>query len=201
MSGSLGASSIGRTSIAGNAGGGFVDLACILDGSSVLAASLSFDGREEDGLSLRRVRARIAHIIEGTPPTIRERQMAARFKHQPQCGDNDPPTDSRGFYLVADTFGVKGPYTPGNTSNRRSDTLRIVVVYADDLEDGLLQEIMSSDYDAITGRLLNTTLWSTAVSDIIALSEGGTPLLPATITNPRQGAKALTITIPLEHLK
>jgi|GEM_PF-3672886 len=180
---------------------GFVDLTVAFSGASAfVAAGFSFgiDPPGEAGMSLRKLRARIAAIVEGTAVVTRERGMAPRFRHDPACGADDAPADSRRFYMTASTIASGGPFTPRGLSNRRTDTIDLVVVYPLDLEDGLLEEIVSSDYDAITARLLDTALWDTSTSTIVSLTGDNTRMIPATITRDDR-ACTLTMTLTVEH--
>ena len=179
---------------------GFVDLTVEFTGTSsfVAALSTSLEPAGEAGMSLRKLRARIASIIEGTAVVTRERGMAPRFKHDPASGSGDKPADSRRFFIAASDIASRGPFTPRGASNRRLDTINVVVVYQPDLEDGLLEEIVSSDYDAISARLLDTALWETTTSTIISLTEDDERMIPATITRD-DNAVTLTMTLTVEH--
>lgn len=181
-------------------GDGFVDLSVTFAGSSsfVAALSTSIEPPGEASMSLRKLRQRVAAIIEGTAVVTRERGMAPRFKHDPACGSGDKPADSRRFFMTASDIASRGPFTPRGRSNRRIDTLSVVVVYQADLEDGLLEEIVSADYDAISARLLDTALWESSTSTIVSLTEGDDRMIPATISRD-DNAVTMTMTLTVEH--
>jgi hypothetical protein len=151
-----------------------------------------------DGLALRRVRQQVARIIEGTAPAIRERGLAPRFRLSTESSESAAPVDSRRFYFASEAFGSIGPWQQAGHGDRRRDTMRIVVCYRDDFEDGVLEEIMSADYDAISVALLTSAHWDTPTSGLLSIGDGAPVLLPATLRR-RRGGRDLAITVPIEY--
>jgi hypothetical protein len=182
-------------------GGAFADMVATITGRGTLAASVSSNVPDVDevGMSLAKVRTRIAQIVEATPTLSTARGLPQRFRHFAECADTDPPQDSRGFYLVADTVATRGPYTPRSQSNRRLDVVRLVVCYRSDIEDAQLGDTISADYDAISRRLLDTSLWQSDTSTLLSLALAETQILPAAIESPTDGLTTMTITLDVEH--
>ena len=148
-------------------------------------------------MSLAAVRKTLADIVEGTPVPTTARGLARAFRHTPQAGERDAPADSRRFFFVLDAMTGRGPYTPGALSNRRIDTLRLVVTYPDDVEDAALDDAVSADYDALTARLLDSARWAnTTIVDVVA----DPPFLPGVIARDSTGV-SLTITLTVEHTR
>jgi len=169
------------------------------------AGSLKSQNDEPPGevkMSLRKVRARIVEIMAGTPAGAlkTERGVGPRFVHMPQTGDRDAPGRARGFFLALDESATLGPYTPLGSSNERVDRLRLEVVYPDDVEDAVIEDLMSDDYDVISSRILDDGLWNRPVSTILAVTIDGERLLPARYTRQR-GQRRMTIPLIVEHTR
>lgn len=148
-------------------------------------------------MSLAAVRKALADIVVKTKGLTTARGLSPSFAYTPQAGDRDKPADNRRFYFALDAMTGLGPYSPGATSNRRVDTVRLVVVYPDDLEDAVIEDAISADYDALTARLLDTALWgNTPIVDVVA----GPAFLPAGIVRDAAGI-TLTITLTVEHMR
>lgn len=150
-------------------------------------------------MTLAEVRKQLASIVSKTPVSSTVRGLAKTFAHVPQSSDGDKPLDGRRFYFAIDAMAGAGPYTPGATSNRRIDSIRLVVVYPDDVEDAVLEDAISGDYDALSARLLDTALWDHDASTIIDVVVADA-ILPATIETDDAGV-TLTITLAVEHFR
>jgi hypothetical protein len=149
-------------------------------------------------MTLVAVRKALTSIVRGTTGLTTARGLPASFAAAPETGDRDRPGDARRFYFVVDAMAGRGPYTPGAVSNRRVDTMRLVVSYPADVEDAALEDAISADYDALTARLLDSALWaSTPIVDVTAY---GPALLPAAIEADGRGV-TLTITLTVEHIR
>ena len=180
----------------------FVNLSATLTSTATLAASMRTGNEEaegEVGMSLRRAKDRIAAIVEATPVTTRERGMARSFAYSKDSSTSDYPAGNRRFFIQSDDFATRGPFTPLARSNRRKDVLRLVLCYRQEREDGLLDEILSADYDAISARLLDDSLWSSSTSTIIEVTLPGDRLLSAQIETPDDGLVTMTIPLYVEH--
>lgn len=150
-------------------------------------------------MTLAKVRKQLAAIVTGTPVSSTVRRLGRTFQHVPQSSDLDKPADGRRFYFALDSMVGVGPYTPGGVGNRRVDTLRLVVVYPDDVEDAVIEDAVSGDYDALSARLLDSALWdhdSSTIVDVVAVDA----LLPAALTTDDAGL-TLTITLAVEHFR
>lgn len=151
-------------------------------------------------MTTRRVRATLARILIGATPDTTERGLASRFRHRPEAGADDEPTQGRDFYIAWDDASTRGPYTPLGSSNRRWDTVRIVVVYPDDYDDAKIEDVMADDYDRISARLLDPALWEQPVSTIINVVRDDGELIPARFTR-APGRRLVTITLRVEHTR
>lgn len=149
-------------------------------------------------MTLAAVRKALSGIVRGTTGLSTSRGLPPTFSPAHETGDRDRPGDARRFYFVVDAMAGRGPYTPGAVSNRRVDTMRLVVSYPADVDDAALEDAISSDYDKLTARLLDSALW--ADTPIVDITAYGPAILPAAIESDGSGV-TLTLTMTVEHIR
>ena len=85
-------------------------------------------------------------------------------------------------------------------ARRRFRDVDITDFYPVTSDPSLLDEIIGTDYEAISNALLDTVNWDRPASTIISLGDGSEEILPFTSTiETDTGDRTLKISFPLEH--
>ena len=143
-------------------------------------------------------RNKIIEIVESVTGLRTDRGLPSTFKYDPASWD-EAPGQERTFNVTATGHGTNANDPAG--ARRRFRDVDITIYYPEIGGDqGLLDEVVGTDYEAISDALLLTANWDRPNSTIIAIGDGSDEILPAdSPVNTATGGRILTVSFPLEH--